>query len=539
MMRASGTDLSQIQRRQIGNGSRNQRISEAFYENSIEQDNQQEGESNRCRFPDLATSMHRSYNIKKYEIHQSRRLPHWVWYLLARFLGIKLHPLDRPIFGTLMIVLTVLFAITYIVSFIWYIAYDIVNEYTKQTVLTGVFSIVMVIYWASLGVYANKLAARLFSSQKFIDSVRLHSRTVFKVSAAGLMIIIAIASTILNNYTSATLYNGERCQNLTVSREVCYVMFGARLGYSIFSLIWNLLVGIVLLSVCRTHTIGIRRFIRQLEEDGHTYELYVRNMYNNVPVSQHSDTTQLGDDGVLVDIGQSDQLRQDKNIPGQSNTPIPPVAVDTSDSSVSQVGKKTSPPHPNRPIIIIKEGSVATMDEGEVELPNVAAMPPIDRLKLERTRASEDREIGAETPSTSNDKIQLINPDPPSYASRSTQHSLILLPSTSSLSLDQRSSMDQPSVGPNVLSPDNILLCYWRIGCRLRTTSIALQRWLIAWVCFILAWSLSFIVNWIHHEATMIEIAAFILPIMLLPLVCSAYGEVNMEGKRMVQVSCV
>ena len=200
--------------------------------------------------------MHRSYNIKKYEIHQSRRLPHWVWYLLARFLGIKLHPLDKPIFGTLMIVLTVLFAITYIVSFIWYIAYDIVNEYTKQTVLTGVFSIVMVIYWASLGVYANKLAARLFSSQKFIDSVRLHSRTVFKVSAAGLMIIIAIASTILNNYTSATLYNGERCQNLTVSREVCYVMFGARLGYSIFSLIWNLLVGIVLLSVCRTHTIG-------------------------------------------------------------------------------------------------------------------------------------------------------------------------------------------------------------------------------------------------------------------------------------------
>ena len=45
---------------------------------------------------------------------------------------------------------------------------------------------------------------------------------------------------------------------------------------------------------------GIRRFIRQLEEDGHIYELYVRNMYNNIPASQHSDTTQLGDEGYCM-----------------------------------------------------------------------------------------------------------------------------------------------------------------------------------------------------------------------------------------------
>ena len=197
-----------------------------------------------------------STDIKKIQTKQSRRLPPWIWYIIAKSLGIKVHELDKPWFGTLMRVLTLLLGLLYMVTFIWYTVYDIINIYTKQTVLTGLVSIGMCIFWCSLGVYGNSLAAKLFSNQKFVDSVRLHSKTIFKISAVGLLIALTVAITVVNNYSSAKTFSDEHCQNISLSTAVCKVMFGSRVSFSIFSAVWNLLVAVVLLSVCRTHTIG-------------------------------------------------------------------------------------------------------------------------------------------------------------------------------------------------------------------------------------------------------------------------------------------
>ena len=70
----------------------------------------------------------------------------------------------------------------------------------------------------------------------------------------------------------------------------------------------------------------------------------------------------------------------------------------------------------------------------------------------------------------------------------------------------------------------------------MRASSIALQRWLLAWIGFILVWSMTFLVYWVNHEATLVAIAEFFLPLLILPLITSAYGEVNTEGKRMLKV---
>ena len=69
--------------------------------------------------------------------HQSRRLPYWIWYALAKSLGIKLSPNDKPIFGTFMHVLTLTFALGFAITFTWHKVYDTVSEYTKETVLKG------------------------------------------------------------------------------------------------------------------------------------------------------------------------------------------------------------------------------------------------------------------------------------------------------------------------------------------------------------------------------------------------------------------
>ena len=72
--------------------------------------------------------------------------------------------------------------------------------------------------------------------------------------------------------------------------------------------------------------------------------------------------------------------------------------------------------------------------------------------------------------------------------------------------------------------------------CRLRTSSLVLQRWMVALVSFIILWNITYIIYWFSHPATLLGIAQFLLPLLLLPLVCAAYAEVNMEGKRMLKV---
>ena len=194
--------------------------------------------------------------VKVVHTRQSHHLSPKVWYILAKSLGIKFHPQDRPIFGTVLYILTLLFAAAFSVSHTWYIIYDIINIYTRQTVLTGLVTIAMVLYWCALGVYANQLASKLFNSPKFVDSMRMHTRTVFKVSAAGILVVVGATMTLLTSITASQMFSSDYCHNVSVSVVVCKVMFVSRVGYSVFSLVWNLLVGIVLLSVCRTHTIG-------------------------------------------------------------------------------------------------------------------------------------------------------------------------------------------------------------------------------------------------------------------------------------------
>ncbi len=238
---------------------RQRQISEAFYE-----DIEDRTYSGPQLVPPPVGVVGRSMEIKKIHSRQSHRLPPWIWWMLAKLLGIKINPDDKPVLGTIVQTLTVLSAIGFILCFSWVTAADIRNEFTKQTVLLGCVAIIGAIYFTCLGIYANRLAAVLLSNQRFVDSVRLHTRTVFKVSAAGLLIIISVANMVLNNYRTRLLYPGSRCENITLSGSLCHAMFGLKVGYSSFCLLWNLLVGLILLSVCRTHTIG--RFIYSMHK---------------------------------------------------------------------------------------------------------------------------------------------------------------------------------------------------------------------------------------------------------------------------------
>lgn len=66
---------------------------------------------------------------------------------------------------------------------------------------------------------------------------------------------------------------------------------------------------------------------------------------------------------------------------------------------------------------------------------------------------------------------------------------------------------------------------------------MCLQRWLSSWIAFVVLWCANYIIYWTSHDATIIAIVEFIIPLLLIPLLASAYAEANTEGQRMIRVS--
>ena len=59
--------------------------------------------------------------------------------------------------------------------------YDIASEMTETDILDGTAVVIMVTLFILLGIYAHRLTYRLFVHPKFLDMMRLHAKTIFKV----------------------------------------------------------------------------------------------------------------------------------------------------------------------------------------------------------------------------------------------------------------------------------------------------------------------------------------------------------------------
>ena len=59
----------------------------------------------------------------------------------------------------------------------------------------------------AISVYANQLGHRLLSSVSVRNSLRLHSKTVFKIPAVILVGALAISVVVLTNYRFVTLFS--------------------------------------------------------------------------------------------------------------------------------------------------------------------------------------------------------------------------------------------------------------------------------------------------------------------------------------------
>ena len=77
--------------------------------------------------------------------------------------------------------------------------YDISSHMTDTDILDGIVAISIVALFVMLGVYSQRLAHKLFEHPKILEMMRLHSKTIMKLNACILLIVILASFTVTLN----------------------------------------------------------------------------------------------------------------------------------------------------------------------------------------------------------------------------------------------------------------------------------------------------------------------------------------------------
>ncbi|XP_060067405.1 uncharacterized protein LOC132547638 [Ylistrum balloti] len=418
----------------------------------------------------------------------SNRIPEWAWTLLVHVLGIQCSEsaIRTKCLAIFLQILTILVACTFAVSGIMHTVYDIISKFSDTSLLMGIVNLILGFSWICLGIYSNRLSKKLFSNRNFVESVRIHSRTFFKISAAGLLIVLGVMAVVINGYVKYTGFGPRHCQKLNISPVICHVMYSSHVTFSVISLLWNLLVGCMLLSVCRTHTIGVRRFIRVLESDA---KLYMEICGGNHSKLNHNDSKDMD----LISNASSKCewfiWDDDVNRDGFSDSLVHDKRLETSQVTLTSV----------------HSGNQA---EGYRHSAVTRHAPSRSDAHITGHSHNEEQSISGHA-------------HPVSYNSQL-----------------EETLMEDKTLTRSVLTNEELLMCYWKISHRMRITSTCLQRWLASWILFVLLWCGDYILYWISHAAVIWEVIECIIPLLLLLIVCSAFAEANGEGQRMIRCIC-
>ena len=91
-------------------------------------------------------------------------------------------------------------------------------------------------------------------------------------------------------------------------------MSGVQVIFSVFFLVWNLLVAVVLVSVARTQTIHIRKFLRELEHDALLLDGRLRTSYGDKPMKEDLKNLVWSDDDNLADVFQESRIKEEDGV---------------------------------------------------------------------------------------------------------------------------------------------------------------------------------------------------------------------------------
>ncbi|KAK3763064.1 hypothetical protein RRG08_014852 [Elysia crispata] len=457
-------------------------------------------------------------DFQKLNVNIPERIPDWLWAVLTAMLGISTETRKGSyVIANALRISTVTSALVFAGCGVVFNVFDVMSELTRTTLLIAICKSLLGAYWVGMGIYARSLAARLFSNTLFVQCIRMHTKTIFKINTAVIILVLSLTASSLNIYLTRRLMdqNDEpkdpktseitdgNCKTAGVHVAVCEVYFMARVVFCVFNLLWNLLVTSILLSVCHTHTICIRRFIKELLYDNKVYEEYLM-------------LQALGPKAPLVEDNNKQSARSKR-----MTTLIESNIWDNDINELDDDDHKNDGAAPDAARILktmrnIRRSRSSTLDSGPVHT-------GYDQLDGDGTRSPYCNTTSAleQTTNFQGHVEEEITP--------AGQYS-------SALRADEELYRQALQEGkPPILSNEDLLFTHFQLVRRLCSTSRLLQRWMMSIISFVLLWSALFVIYLTNTSINWLSLFEFIVPLVILFLLTSTYAEVNFEGSRIVR----
>jgi len=244
---------------------------------------------------------------------------------------------------------------------------------------------------------------------------------------------------------------------------------------------------VVLVSVARTQTIQIRKFLRELEHDALLLDQKLNASYGK-----------LGGKAIKDDL---------KNL------------VWCDDDQIGDVFKDDTP---------------ANQEEVRNEVLDNTIGDDL-QMNPESIITSSSRDAGSGNISRRSSSISARSSNITNITNSSSKSTIEANSGSGFQPLDTMIDDTETEVVPHVLSEQEIMHKYWRISMNVRLASVALQRWMSSIIGLITTWSAIRLVYWLSHTPTWSGVLMFIIPLLLLPLLASSYAEVNYEGAKIIQ----
>ena len=400
------------------------------------------------------------------------QLPSRLWWLLSKLVGIKTCNNDRPVLATLLYCVTLASSLTYGVTYIFYLYYDAESSDTYRTYPSSMLDFAVVIFYCALGTYGMSLISKIMTTKLLCDGVRLHSRTVFRINSQ-LMVAVIVATIALLGYTINTdTRSAHRFRLIQLPHFLLYILNYSKIIYSGMLCFWNYICAWFLLSICRSHTITVRRMNSDLEFEGKVREfLYLLNSSRKTIEKAVPDSLNGENDAHGVGFGSDRKTRA-----GSS----PSASLDHNGACLVQ-----------EPFFGSINADCSESISSQLKRFSVSQDDTTGNDAMSKFEAAADKPRNS---------LPLTDPNP--------QH-----------------------LEKYLLEDEDLFARYWNLNQKLKATSIVFQRWLSSWVAFAVMWVFNYLIQWVGttKSISLQYVAAVLLPLLLLVIVCSSYAEVNNE----------
>lgn len=213
--------------------------------------------------------------------NQSRKLPSAVISLIMLITGIlrkksenknlksiakiKNYMNFKGLISTFIYLFTMLSGLIFAITNIWYLIGDALSEKTNTTLFSKSVTVVLSLIWSTFGTYSINVLYNLFITKDLEDSIRLKTKSYFKIPASLLLIILI--GIFLYSLFKETNSNDVECVKIELHIAICNIKYYFMYIYGILTIFWTYLVALTIMIINRTNTIHIRRFLFDLDYD--------------------------------------------------------------------------------------------------------------------------------------------------------------------------------------------------------------------------------------------------------------------------------